>query len=362
MMINSLRNDKRYPDNWFLNIFGFRESVENVYKYINCKTIGDNVIMRSEANGRQFNTGNFSIRNVSSFNFTKRGGGKLNIIIGTENVKQRKDLIDVLLSQSLPENDGATYLAASNFNALEFTSSMETARKGITNYAFDYTQGPYCALAAPQSALYRNYFLPVGNGIGQIENEINLLSSTPIKVLHGYAQIGEKDLAILESLRFDWDNLSNYNVAVHRNNQLVMSRGEKQTLVLVPDTNRIIHHVYAAAFDFSYSVIDTPFTRYIASNLLEAQYRCAILSAWENYLLCPDRLGSNKLYLTLLGGGVFKNSHQSIAEAIKKCAQLIIDSGLEVNIVCYSPSSGSKVEPILRNIVAQTGGSTIFAD
>jgi hypothetical protein len=51
------------------------------------------------------------------------------------------DQIDVGAIQMKPENRGALFQVASNFNCLEFISSSDSARRGITKYVSDHTQG-----------------------------------------------------------------------------------------------------------------------------------------------------------------------------------------------------------------------------
>src|SRR3954451_18554000 len=38
---------------------------------------------------------------------------------------------------------------------------------GVTRYQTDHTQGPACAIAAGAATIYRNYFAPLGNSLGQ---------------------------------------------------------------------------------------------------------------------------------------------------------------------------------------------------
>jgi hypothetical protein len=56
---------------------------------------------------------------------------------------------------------------ASQFNALEMTGPRVTPENGVTRYKHGHTQGPACAIAAGAATIYRNYFAPVADGIGQ---------------------------------------------------------------------------------------------------------------------------------------------------------------------------------------------------
>lgn len=66
-----------------------------------------------------------------------------------------------------PENAGALFQVASQFNLLEMTSPTVTPEHGITRYRYDHTQGPACAIAAGAATIYRNYFAPVSGSHGQ---------------------------------------------------------------------------------------------------------------------------------------------------------------------------------------------------
>jgi hypothetical protein len=56
--------------------------------------------------------------------------------------------------------------------------------------------------------------------------------------------------------------------------------------------------------------------------------------------------GSNKLFLTMVGGGVFGNKSQWITEAIARCLWTYRDCGLEVVMVCFRG-----VEPEIKKLV-----------
>ena len=66
-----------------------------------------------------------------------------------------------------PENAGAVFQVASQFNLLEMTGPSVTPEHGVTGYAHDHTQGPACAIAAGAGTIWRNYLAPVGDRIGQ---------------------------------------------------------------------------------------------------------------------------------------------------------------------------------------------------
>lgn len=75
----------------------------------------------------------------------------------------------------------------------------------------------------------------------------------------------------------------------------------------------------------------------LAKLVLEAAYEATICSA----ILSRDRNQSNRLFLTLLGGGAFGNNPDWIMGAIRRSLELYSNSGLDVAIVSYGSSNHS---------------------
>src|SRR5579871_4033486 len=66
-----------------------------------------------------------------------------------------------------PTNRYAMFQVVSQFNLLEMAGPEITPEDGVTRYALDRTQGPACAIAAGSATIYRNYFVPFDNDLGQ---------------------------------------------------------------------------------------------------------------------------------------------------------------------------------------------------
>ncbi|KAK8833753.1 hypothetical protein M9Y10_035687 [Tritrichomonas musculus] len=386
-------NQSFSPRTWFEQLFGFKESVESVQN--NFDVIESNEFNQtklnppplqtklvSKVNGKSYNAGNFQIRSSDrkSYHLSKspnKNNGKLNIIHGYGRQSKHYELVDILSMQSIPAFNGATYLAASNFNCLEFVSCYQTASSGVTSYYADPTQGPYAALACGPSIVYRNYFLKHDNVIGQISSEINLLSKTPIPVTHGYAIIHDNKVLtppkpktfwgivkrfILKLFMSEeklnglyWTDPKIWQVGVHRNCEVALARGSQGEFCFAR-AGVFAHHVYAAAFNFASDVVETDLTRKVSTQMLTAEYRATILAAWENSILYPGRPGSNKLSLTLLGGGVFNNPYDIICGAIAENVKLIKESGLQVYVTCYDDRTFRDVMQYLQKAVDETKG------
>ena len=88
------------------------------------------------------------------------------------NVAPRRSTIceivgDVRALNADPANADALFQVASQFNLLEMTGPSVTPERGVGIYESDPTQGPACAIACGAGTIYRNYFAPVGDSIGQ---------------------------------------------------------------------------------------------------------------------------------------------------------------------------------------------------
>lgn len=97
----------------------------------------------------------------------------------------------------------------------------------------------------------------------------------------------------------------------------------------------------------------------IAEQLLTHQYRATILAAILQHALCPDRQaypGSQRLYLTLLGGGVFSNPPEVIAAALMANRALMLASGLDIRVVVFAQAT-PPVMDVLSALVAESGGA-----
>lgn len=339
---------------WFEAIFGFEENARYMKQCIEIIEYDDHVELKSKINSKTYNAGMFHIRSSSRncYKLAKKDKqGTLNIIKGYGQYSKHFELVDILSMQSLSKWNGATYLIASNFNCLEFTNSNQTAADGVTNYYEYDTQGSNAALSCCPALVYRNYFK-------NIYKEINLLEKTPIWVLHGFATIPNDKYLMKSNSTFNWDNPNVWQVGVHSNCEVVITRGNDSSY-REATKNQIANHVYASAFNFRRNVKLTYLTKEIAKKLLTAEYRAAILSAWENSIKYAGLEGSNKLSLTLLGGGVFGNPYKIICDAIRDNIELIVESGLDVYITCFREDDFLEIEEFIINDVYGTNGRVI---
>ena len=158
---------------WFEILTGFRETG---YDDTRAKLKVEGSRLQSLINGKSYGIGELELVPLQALRerVKSAGGlpGRLKVSVVTGDVRQ--------MHQS-PENAGALFQVASQFNLLEMVSPTVTPEHGVTRYQHDRTQGPACAIAAGAATIYRNYFAPVGGSDGQ----------TTERQFDGLADLGE---------------------------------------------------------------------------------------------------------------------------------------------------------------------------
>src|SRR5580704_47893 len=154
---------------WFERLTGFRETP---YGDTRAKLKVEGSRLQSLINGKSYGIGELELVPLQALRERVKSAdglpGRLKVSVVTGDVRQ--------LHQS-PENAGALFQVASQFNLLEMTSYDVTPEQGVTRYQRDHTQGPACAIAAGAATIYRNYFAPVCGSDGQTaERQFNGLA------------------------------------------------------------------------------------------------------------------------------------------------------------------------------------------
>lgn len=325
---------------WFDRLVGFREKgPEQVRENL----VLDGTRITSLANGRVMNCGTLEIPSLAELGERVRSGAT-----GNGKISLREVVGNVREMHGEPQNADALFQVASQFNLLEMTGPHVTPEQGIGIYEHDLTQGPACAIAAGAGTIYRNYFVPVNGRIGQTsDNQVDCLKDIGTllgndgnrlwKTSNGYAQA--TSAAALEEI----------SERVRSSSDVDLLRGSLrigiQSDTEVTDGN--IGHRVTQAFcsglplggytSFSPALWE-PFARLV----LEACYEATICASILNF----SATGSNKAYLTLVGGGVFGNNVSWIIEAIDRALNKYADHGLDVAIVSYR-SSNSELADLL---------------
>ena len=321
---------------WFSDLVGFSESPAAVYA--NLTVSGSS--MTSAANGRTFGIGTLTTPSLQELRAAvgPLTGGRLQV---------RQVVADVTALHQQPENIGALFQVASQFNLLEMVGPHRTPEDGVTGYVHDHTQGPACAMAAGPATIYRNYFAPVGDQRGQSATrqldmlaELGALLGNGAQRLwtmqNGYALCTAEGLDVISRrlTALDEDGLDALRgalrIGLHRDVEVTMGRGGGP-----------VSQAFCSALPVAYSQLPAPAWAPFAQLVLEASYEATFLAALQ--------VGAPRVFLTLLGGGAFGNRtawiHQAIARALRRMAQ----TDLDVRIVSYGRAD-PRVSDLLRRL------------
>lgn len=386
---------------WFQHHLGFIETPQSILKNITVQHFEDHTEIISKQNGRKINCGKFSLRDMNSYNHIidlidsrPIQEGHFHIIHGHGTKSTQMELVDIIKHQNNEDFNGATFVAASNFNLLEYGGPQATAHNGISRYAVDTTQGPAFATATIGSTIYRTYLVEhkkitqTKNGLknpnsnsnffidfekeakyttvtGQLDYELNLLERTPIPVIHGKAILNSQITAIPNNELFenkelfDFTNEKYYEIAVIQNAEVTTDRISIYKKYFDSKPNQFVHQIFASSFDLGYLVQPVEKNIEIMKFILFFEYKMIILQAIENSISFPNRNGSNKLVLTLIGAGFFHNPIEIVCGAISDNIELIKKSGLDIFLVCFDDNIFKKTFPLLNDLVDKTNGSII---
>ncbi len=231
--------------------------------------------------------------------------------------------------------------AASQFNLLEMAAPSVTPEAGVAIYEHDHTQGPACAVAAGAATIYRNYFVPVQGQPGQ----------TATRQLDGLAEVGA---ALGNNDGELWTMRNGYALASesglkHICTQLqTMTPTQRDELasklrvgvhwdveVTLPATGHTLTQVYGSALPIAYGDAPVPLWEPFARLVLEASYEATLWAA----VLNRQRTANRRVFLTLLGGGVFGNPSRWILDALMLALQRVGDCDLDVSVVSYGQSN-----------------------
>lgn len=330
--------------NWFEKLFGFYETVDSVYTNLHIVYEDGARMMISKANGRRFRVGDLSIANYQQIVYhTKQSKGAIkvsNIVASVTNL-----LCD-------PVNNGAVFQVASQFNLLEMASPLVSPESGITNYTFDNTQGPACAIAAAVGTVYRNYFVfgdtsgqtrsKQINTIGKLLDHLNIADK--VEMSNGYLLIDvfstlywtSRAISLATDTEYE-HMLSLVDIGVHSNVEV--------TLEMAPE-NQLVTQVFCSAVPISqHATHRSACWKPLATLILESAYKTTLAVAAKQV---KDG-GSNVVYLTAVGGGAFGNPPEVIVAAIRSAIEMFKDVALDVRIV----TGGGSIPEYFKTLAAE---------
>jgi len=317
--------------NWFEQLFGFSE---RPYAETQAAFELEGEILRSSVNGRSFAAGRFSTPSLAWLREQAAG-----LRPGTIKVKHEA-IGDVLELHAKPENQGAMFQAASQFNCLEFAGPEEVPEDGVTQYETDPTQGPACALAAAAGTVVRNYFAEVGGTRGQTrDRQLNNLDDVQarlgaagqlVEIRNGYTFSDLERLSELGAALATHDReslLGAVKIGVHADVGVTFA-----TRFVEPPEQRIVSQAYCSALSCHYIGGEKEPWAPLATLVLDAAYEATLLAA---AIEAARGRGSGVVWLTFLGGGVFGNDRRWIADAINRAISRLADRALDVRIAHY---------------------------
>jgi len=188
--------------NWFEAITGFRESSYSETQQ-RLRVAGGH--LQSDANAKSYSVGVLETPSLGELQartegILESGPTSVSIVQG-----------DARRLHADPQNVGAMFQVASQFNLLEMVGPAVSPEDGVSRYEFDRTQGPACAIAAGAATIFRNYLVAFPDGrAGQAKDrQIDCLSDLGVrlgnedgrlwKMKNGYAIFTPEGLGAVDS-------------------------------------------------------------------------------------------------------------------------------------------------------------------
>eukprot|EP00929_Paragymnodinium_shiwhaense_P014595 TRINITY_DN12251_c0_g1_i1.p1 TRINITY_DN12251_c0_g1~~TRINITY_DN12251_c0_g1_i1.p1 ORF type:complete len:362 (+),score=53.01 TRINITY_DN12251_c0_g1_i1:78-1163(+) len=341
---------------WFRETFGFEELTGSQFLQTRENFTYENGLLTSSMRPtRPFEAGKFTRPSLQELRSglpeaptaKLRGWLRVKEVIG-----------DVSVFHIDPNNAGALFQCASQFNCLEHISEEGAPEQGITIYSGDKTQGPACALACAPGTVVRNYFGVEGETqtrARQVENleDIEEVLSNKVEkffqVIAGYTLANSKDLerlnATLAAEEMKEEVRRKLRIGIQADTE-VTSTGFGSNIYQGPE--QLVTQAYCSAISVAYSRCSTELWEPFARCILEAAYEATMIAAIENAGRNSDKPGCRKVFLTALGGGVFGNDMRWIYDAMHSAFSKFSDWNLEVFLVSYGSS-----EPIFESLEAE---------
>ncbi|WP_235192520.1 hypothetical protein [Mycobacterium asiaticum] len=334
---------------WFERLMGFREEAGYDATQGRLLVEGDELV--STVNGHRYGIGELTLPTLAQLrgrvNPTGQQRSSVGIVVG-----------DVRALHCDSALQGALFQVASQFNLLEMTSQDITPEQGVSRYAYDPTQGPACAIAAGAATIYRNYRVPVGEGIGQTrERQVDALAGLgaalsdavgmPVSRLwrmqNGYALCSREGLAAITELL---STASADLLDMLRGHLAIGLHRDVEVTDVADGPRRRVSQAFCSALPIAYSQLPRANWELFARLVLEAAYEATLLAAADQ----ASKGGSNTVLLTRLGGGAFGNEDNWIDTAIERALAVVECRGLDIRIV-----SRGHVTSAVRAIVDRWG-------
>lgn len=334
--------------NWFTRLTGFKETTYEATR-AGLEVRGE--ALCSSVNGAPWGIGTFEMASLADLRARVAAGagmaGRPRVSIVQGNVREMH--LD-------PAYAGALFQVASQFNALEMVAPGVTPEEGVTRYEHDHTQGPSCAIAAGAATIFRNYFVPVGDQLGQ----------TAQRQLDGLADVGTELSRVLGRQVADlWEWRNGYVLCTRAGLDLIAAylaevgpegtnalgallrigihTDVEVTIGVLPGP--LVSQAFCSALPVAYGNVPRKHWAAFAQLILDAAYEATLLQG----VLNARRGASSIVLLTLLGGGVFGNAPDWIHTAIRRAVQRVGAVDLDIRIVSYGAPS-AETQALVREL------------
>lgn len=222
--------------------------------------------------------------------------------------------LDIAVLQFDPKNAGCLFQIASNFHGLEQTSPHSSPEDTmLVDYVNDRTQGPRAVVRTMADLIFRRYLLPISSSrtVGYTDDvlfrgqwPLNML--TEVAATHGVritagGWIDTEHALPLVTLR-DKMQAASKITAILVENALVTHNSHD---VYMGYNNHRIHHLLTAAYDLTFK-----------PGSEKGWADAALIAAYANTIKAALDYNVRKVFLTLVGGGVFGNSPKMIYTAM----------------------------------------------
>jgi hypothetical protein len=327
---------------WFESLTGISEqSAEHVRSQL--ALFGTEVM--SPENGRKIECGTLLTPSLAELREETPQAPPLAGFSSRSPLPLREVVADVQDLHVDPDNQGAMFQVASQFNLLEMAAPSVTPEEGVGIYERDNTQGPACAIAAGAGTIYRNYFAMVGKNRGSSSEMMGReRGQSAGRQINCLKEVGE---ALGNEDRKLWTMRNGYALATRSGLETIaerlgsVSETEREELrgrlriglqldteVTLENASHLVSQALCSALPVSYSshpaALWEPFARFVLKGAYEATLRAAHLNG--------ERTGNNTAFLTLLGGGAFGNEPGWILDGLERglrvCAPLDIDAAV----------------------------------
>ena len=322
---------------WFEKLTGFDELPTDQVRE-NLRVDGERLI--SLANDRTLVAGEFTTPALEHLR------ASIEIPASGQQIRVAEKVADIQSLHQDPKNENAVFQVASQFNCLEMASPHAIPEAGVGIYQNDWTQGPACCICAGAGTIFRNYFVELNGQLGQsADHQVDCLAGIDRyfdnatnrywQMQNGYCLPTAAGLAAIE------EKLA--SLSQDEREQLggkLMVGYQAGTEVTIGDSNHFVSQVFCSALPVAYSDVPSSNWDHFPRLILDATYELTFYLALQNQI----KNDCDKLYLTLVGGGVFGNKLDWILSSIDRSLRLFASSGLDVKIVSYGASKKAIVK------------------